>query len=36
MEEYNAIFGQKQIQNIYYTLALMENKSKYENIKKYV
>ena len=32
MEEYNAIFGQKQIQNIYYTLALMENKSKYEKI----
>jgi len=32
LEEYNAIFGQKQIQNIYYTLALMENKSKYDKI----
>jgi 23S rRNA U2552 (ribose-2'-O)-methylase RlmE/FtsJ len=26
MEEYNAIFGQKQIQNIHYTLSLMETK----------
>ena len=32
LEEYNTIFGQKQIQNIYYTLALMENKSKYDKI----
>lgn len=27
IEEYNAIFGQKQIQNIMYTLSLIENKS---------
>jgi hypothetical protein len=28
LEEYNSIFGQQQIENIYYTLALIENKSK--------
>ena len=32
MEEYNAIFGQKQIQNIHYTLSLMETKTKMEKI----
>jgi 23S rRNA U2552 (ribose-2'-O)-methylase RlmE/FtsJ len=32
MEEYNAIFGQKQIQNIHYTLSLMETKTKLEKI----
>jgi hypothetical protein len=32
LEEYNAIFGQKQIQNIYYTLSLMENKGKFEKL----
>ncbi len=32
IEEYNAIFGQKQIQNIYYTLSLIENKIKHDKI----
>ena len=32
IEEYNAIFGQKQIQNIHYTLSLIENKFKQEKI----
>jgi 23S rRNA U2552 (ribose-2'-O)-methylase RlmE/FtsJ len=32
IEEYNAIFGQKQVQNIYYTLSLMETKTKFEKI----
>ena len=32
IEEYNAIFGQKQIQNIMYTLSLMENKNKIDKI----
>jgi len=32
LEEYNAIFGQKQIQNIHYTLSMIENKTKYDKI----
>jgi 23S rRNA U2552 (ribose-2'-O)-methylase RlmE/FtsJ len=32
IEEYNAIFGQKQIQNITYTLSLIDSKSKNEKI----
>jgi 23S rRNA U2552 (ribose-2'-O)-methylase RlmE/FtsJ len=32
IEEYNAIFGQKQIQNIHYTFSLIENKGKFEKI----
>jgi 23S rRNA U2552 (ribose-2'-O)-methylase RlmE/FtsJ len=32
IEEYSAIFGQKQIQNIMYTLSLIENKGKAEKI----
>jgi hypothetical protein len=32
MEEYNAIFGQKQIQNIHYTLSLMETNTKLDKI----
>jgi len=32
LEEYNAIFGQKQIQNIHYTLSMIENKLKYDKI----
>lgn len=32
VEELNAIYGQKQIQNIHYTLSLMENKNKNEKI----
>jgi len=32
LEEYNAIFGQKQIQNIYYTFSLMDNKGKYDKV----
>jgi len=32
MEEYNAIFGQKQIQNINYTLSLIETKTKLDKI----
>jgi hypothetical protein len=32
LEEYNAIFGQKQIQNIHFTLSLIENKPKYDKL----
>jgi hypothetical protein len=32
LEEYNAIFGQQQIENIHYTISLIENKHKYEKI----
>ena len=32
LEEYNAIFGERQIENIQYTLSLIENKSKQERI----
>ena len=32
MEEYNAIFGQQQIENIYHTLSFIENKYKQERI----
>jgi 23S rRNA U2552 (ribose-2'-O)-methylase RlmE/FtsJ len=32
MEEYNSILGQKQIQNIHYTLCMIENKYKQEKI----
>jgi 23S rRNA U2552 (ribose-2'-O)-methylase RlmE/FtsJ len=32
MEEYNLIFGEKQIQNIYFTLNLINNKNKTEKI----
>ena len=32
IEEYNAIFGQKQIQNIHYTLSLLETKTKLDKI----
>ena len=32
VEEYNAIFGQKQIQNIHYTLSLIDNKYKQDKI----
>ena len=32
IEEYNAIFGQKQIQNIHYTLSLIETKPKLDKI----
>ncbi len=32
LEEYNAIFGQQQIENIHYTLSLMQNKSKQDKI----
>lgn len=32
MEEYNAIFGRHQIENIYYTLSLIENKYKHDKI----
>jgi 23S rRNA U2552 (ribose-2'-O)-methylase RlmE/FtsJ len=32
IEEYNAIFGQKQIHNIIFTLSLIENKTKQEKI----
>ena len=30
MEEFNAIFGQQQIENIHYTISLIENKHKNE------
>ena len=32
MEEYNAIFGQQQIENIYYTLSIIENKQKIDKL----
>ena len=32
IEEYNAIFGQKQMQNIQHTMSLMENKNKFDKI----
>jgi 23S rRNA U2552 (ribose-2'-O)-methylase RlmE/FtsJ len=32
LEEYNAIFGQQQIETIYYTISLIENKQKQEKI----
>ena len=32
LEEYNAIFGQQQIENIHYTLSLIQNKNKQEKI----
>jgi hypothetical protein len=32
IEEYNAIFGQKQIQNIIYTLSLIDSKTKMDKI----
>jgi len=32
IEEYNAIFGQQQIENIHYTISLIENKQKQEKI----
>lgn len=32
LEEYNAIFGQQQIENIYFTISLIKNKSKPDKI----
>ena len=32
LEEYNTIFGQRQMQNIYNTMTLMENKHKFDKI----
>lgn len=32
LEEYNSIFGQQQIENIYYTISLIETKNKTEKI----
>ena len=32
LEEYNSIFGQQQIENIYYTISLIETKNKNEKI----
>lgn len=32
LEEYNAILGQQQIENIHYTISLIENKHKHEKI----
>ena len=32
VEEYNAIFGQQQIENIHYTLSLMDVKNKNEKL----
>lgn len=32
LEEYNAIFGQQQIENIHYTLSLIQNKNRQEKI----
>ncbi len=32
LEEYNAIFGQQQIENIHYTLTLIQNKNKSDKI----
>ncbi len=30
LQEYNAIFGQQQLENIYHTLAIIQNKSKFD------
>jgi len=32
LEEYNAIFGQQQIENIYYTISLIKNKNRQDKI----
>jgi 23S rRNA U2552 (ribose-2'-O)-methylase RlmE/FtsJ len=32
MEEYNSVFGQQQVENIYYTIYLIDNKSKQDKI----
>ena len=32
IEEYNAIFGQQQIENIHYTLSLMDSKNQQEKL----
>jgi hypothetical protein len=32
MEEYNSIFGQQQVENIYYTIYLIDNKGKQDKI----
>jgi hypothetical protein len=32
IEEYNSIFGQQQIENIHYTISLIENKQKPEKL----
>jgi 23S rRNA U2552 (ribose-2'-O)-methylase RlmE/FtsJ len=32
VDEYNAVFGQQQIENIYYTITLIDNKHKYDKI----
>lgn len=32
LEEYNSVFGQQQIENIYYTLSLIENRNKSDKI----
>ena len=32
VEEYNAIFGQQQIENIYYTISLIKNKNRQDKI----
>jgi hypothetical protein len=32
LEEYNAIFGQQQIENIYFTISLIKNKNKQDRI----
>jgi len=36
MEEYNAIFGQQQIENIYFTISLINNKNQDETINKLI
>jgi 23S rRNA U2552 (ribose-2'-O)-methylase RlmE/FtsJ len=36
MEEYNAIFGQQQLENIHYTISLIENKYKQDKIESLV
>ena len=32
VDEYNAVFGQQQIENIYYTITLIDNKHKHDKI----
>ena len=32
MEEYNAVFGQQQLENIYYTISLIESKYKHDKL----
>ena len=36
MEEYNAVFGQQQLENIHYTISLIESKHKHDKLEQLV